>query len=226
MIYMDRSTRLAGALLVAAITFTTVMPATAAPQAVAQAEVVKVQPDKPAHGKVGAQAQRQVLRDLARLDAQLLRVGREARTAGLSDAVRPAVLENIADDRLALADLAAEVRAGTVDPREVRATLRSVRPMSYQQVVNSLRLAARLAASAAEARAALEGDLGAPWAELDAAEAGLASAVEKALLVTAFSDRAARQAVRQELAAAAAALTVVLDYVAGLPEEPVEPPVA
>lgn len=139
----------------------------------------------PADGDV-----RKVLRDIARLTAALDRNVKPSRIGMLPEDQQAAVLANVELDKQALADLAAAASAAdtTLDLRQVRKDLRSVRPENYLLSVNVLRGAAELAEAAA--------------ANADAA-ALVDSAVATALTVTATSPRSLVKEARADLAAAA-----------------------
>lgn len=217
---MRRTTRTAAGALALAVAFGVGSPVASAAggAAVAKPDHAKVAKD---HKKLkGSQELRQVLRDLARTDARLLKAVRESRTARIGDHVA-AVLANVAADRAALADLGAGVQAAdsTHDLRAVRRALKDVRPQTYTKVVNDLRHAVRLAVEIAAAGAALEGDAAAPVDELAAAQTALDAAIAKALLVTASSDRDELRAVKADLRAAREALAAVRSYLEGLATE-------
>ena len=229
---MRRTTRTATAVLAAALAFGAASPAASAAGRPDHAKAGHVKAEKGEKGGKPEKADkadkadkelRQLLRDIARTDAKLVKVARESRTARIGDHAAT-VLANVAADRSALEALAAAVQASdsTADVRAVRKELKDVRPQNYNKVVNDLRDALRLAAAITEARAAVEGDAAAPASELDAAQAALDAAVAKALLVNASSDKEELRAVKTDLQAAHEALEVVRDYLDLSEEEPVE----
>jgi hypothetical protein len=204
---MRTTTRTAAAALAAVVTFGAGAPVATAAGHADNDRPAHVKVAKGDHGKKADQALRQLLRDIAKTDAKLVKVVRETRTARIGEHA-VAVRANVDTDRAALTDLAAAVQAAdnTRDLREVRKELKDVRWQNYNKVINDLRHAVKLAAEIAEARAAAEGDLEAPVAELDAAQAAVEAAVAKALLITASSDKSELRAVKAELQAAHEAL--------------------
>ena len=231
---MNRTTRIAAVVLAAAVT-SGVGSSVAVATAVDRAKPDHVKVEKGDKGKKGTKVSkgskadkgtkadkqlRQLLRDIARTDAQLVKVARESRTARIGDPAA-AVLANVAADRAALADLtsAVQVADGTSDLMAVRKAVKDVRPQNYNKVVNDLRHALRLGTAITEARAAVDGDSAAPATELDAAQAALDAAVAKALLVDASSDQDELRGVKADLQAAHEALEVVRVYLDGLPDD-------
>lgn len=204
---MRTTTRTAAAVLAAAVTFGAGAPVATAAGHADHAKPGHVKVTKGDHGKKGDQALRQLLRDIAKTDAKLVKVVRESRTARIGEHA-VALRDNVTADRAALTELAAAVQAAdnTRDLRQVRKELKDVRPQNYDQVVNDLRHALKLAAEIAEARTAAAGDPEPPVAELDAAQAAVEAAVAKALLVTASSGKAELRAVKADLRAAHQAL--------------------
>ncbi len=217
---MKTTTRTAAVLLAAAVTFGPGSPV-AATDAADPAKPGHVRADKGDHGKgdhgkgaskKGSQELRQLLRDLDKADARLAKVAKESRTSRIGDHAA-AVLANVAADRAALAELRTAVAApdSSLDPREVRRELKELRIQNFGKAINDLRHALKLTEKITDARADAEGDAAA-LAVLDAAQAAVDSAVAKALLISATSDRSELRAVRVDLQAAHAALD-------GLPED-------
>lgn len=204
---MRTTTRTAAAVLAAAVTFGAGAPVATAAGHADHAKPGHVKVTKGDHGKKGDQALRQLLRDINKTDAKLVKVIRESRTARIGEHA-DAVRANVATDRAALTELSAAVQAAdnTRDLRQVRRELKDVRPQNYNQVVNDLRHALKLAAEIAAARTAAASDPAAPVVDLDVAQAAVEAAVAKALLVTASSDKAELRAVKADLRAAHEAL--------------------
>lgn len=252
-------TTMAAAVLAAALTagvLSTASAASAGPGARAQTHHAKPAkapkpPKPPKADKQLAVAKRTVATHVATKDAALARAvtttTRAALTVGGAE-----VLANIAADRLALAGLnaAAQAAATVADVALIGDQVKAVRPETYSVVVNGLRQAARFTAlvavndegiaalSAAVDAKALEGyDVAAVRETL--ATAGLANeeaatsaaaAVEKGVLLTAFSAVVDREAFSADVAAAGASLELV-EVLLGLAEDalaamiPVEEPV-
>ncbi len=157
-------------------------------------------------------ASRQLLHEIATLDARLVRVSRDTRTAGLGADDRAAILANVAADRAALADLRAAAAAAdsTLDVRSVTRGLHSLHPEVYAQVLAALRRAASLRVTVAETGTALDAvtdrDVTAGRTAVDQADALLSSAVETALTARAASSASLLRGVRADLASASTAL--------------------
>lgn len=159
------------------------------------------------HGNHGGAAvshlKKQLLRQIDGLGDRIDRATRESRLETLADDVRAGVVANVAADHTALDALAAAVDAATTrdELTSLRTQVRDVRPENYAVVVAALRSAVRLSAAIADLRTAWAGDAD-TLAQLDAADALVASATEKALAVTAASSKADLRAVRADLSAA------------------------
>ena len=159
-----------------------------------------------------AHERRQLVRQIAILDARLAHVSRDTRTAWLDADDRTAVLANVAADRASLADLAEAAGAadGTVDLRSVGKDLHGVHPEVYAQVLSALRRAAALRVTVAADRTALEGitdrDVTAGRTAVDEAFALVSSAVQQALGVRATGPLSVMRGVRADLASASEAL--------------------
>jgi Spy/CpxP family protein refolding chaperone len=183
---MNRSTRTLTAGLVAAVSFGFAAPAaSAAPiERPAHAKVVKADKGHKAKAaeKKEAQAQRQFDRLVERTDRALVRAIKETRVSRLAVVggkdTKAAVIANVNADR-----------AG-VDAATTAGQVKQYRAVNYVLVVNVLRQAAEVQAESD----ALGGN-----AEVDAL---VASAVEKALAVTALSPRDEIKSARADLAAA------------------------
>jgi hypothetical protein len=230
---MNRTTRNAlAAALTAAVAFGVTAPAAyAAPK------------DRPAHVKVqGAKAKttagakkaaaqekkaaaqakreavqtRQVLRDLDRRDAALVRVVEGGLLDGLAPEVVEAISANVTLDREALAGIRSAVVAGGQDLRQVRVELRTFRVETYHVVVGVVREAAELTDEAAAndvALAALDPTdpaVAEAQAANDAAVVAAQDAVAKALPLSAQSAVQDRGAAEADLETA----RVLLDQVA------------
>jgi hypothetical protein len=130
---------------------------------------------------------RKVQRDIARLTKALDRTVRPSRIGTLAEDVQATVVSNVEADKATLAGLgeAAAAADTTLDLRQVRRDLRKVRVENYRLSVNVLRQAARVDAAANPEAAAL-----------------VASAVAKALTVTAASPKSLVREARADLAAA------------------------
>lgn len=226
------------AALTAAVALGVTAPAaTAAPKGKsAHVKTVKTKATK-AHVKVDraahklAIAQRQVVRDIERKDAGLVRAARDHRLAALAVEVADAIRTNVAADRAELTALKAAVLAAdaTVDLRQVRADLRDVRPEVYVLVVNVAREVAQTqsevdANGALLAEAALAGsDVTAAQADNDVAGVLAASALETVLGAGATDGKALVHEARADLAAAGVLLEAVAAFLAAPVEEaPVE----
>jgi Spy/CpxP family protein refolding chaperone len=165
--------------------------------------------------------QRQLLREIDRVDGRLTRLTSDERLAGLGDDERAAVAADVAGDHAVLSGLADTVRAATTTDalRPVRTTLRRLRPEAYTVAVLDLRRAARLQAVVDQNTAALaavtDRDVSAGVTANQAAAAALADAVAKAVAVTAASSNADLHAVHADLRAAHQALGTVADVLAG-----------
>jgi hypothetical protein len=136
---------------------------------------------------------RKVLRDIDRVTRRLDHAVRASRIDGLAQETQDALLANVEADQAALTELAATVSAAddTTDLRQARRDVRALRVENYVLAVNVLRQAARVGEAA-------DGN--------GEATALLASAVEKALAVTAESTKADVKAARADLVAAKALL--------------------
>lgn len=194
-----------------------------------QAQGAHGQGGKGGHGPSTDQARRPVLRQIAQVDARLDRTLRESRTSALDGDALTAVQTNIDADHKLLADLATSLQGGTTTVADARAALRGLHPEIYTQVTNFLRQGSRLSAALDEASAAVAAPAELADA-LAAAGAALDSAMANAVLLTASSSRDDVRAVQADLAAAAAALGPVLDYLEGLADgtdddavDPVDP---
>lgn len=225
---MRRTTRTAAGALALAVALGAASPTTALAAGHDRAGHVKVdraEKSKADKSKADKSKQakelRQLQRDIAKTDARLVKVARESRTAPIGEHAAT-VLANVAADRAALVELAGAVEAAdsAVDLRAARKELRNVRAQNYNKVVNDLRHALELAGEISAASALLSADPAAPVAELAAAQLALDSAIAKALLVTASSDKDELRAVKADLEAAHAAFEIVAAYL-----EPVEEPV-
>ena len=220
---MRSTTRNAAGALAVALALGAGSPVAAAgPSGTKPGHVQVLKGDQAVKGLEASQSLRQVLRDIARTDARLVRTVRASRTAQIGDHAA-SVIANVTADRDALAGLVLAVQAADSAPdlRAVRKDLKGVRPQSYTRVINNLRSAVRLADAIAEARTAVEGDPEAPVAELATAQAAVEAAVSKALLVTASSDKDELRAVQSDLQAAHDALAVVRGYLDAAEQEPV-----
>lgn len=188
---MKRSSRaLAAVVTTAALTLTgqaMMTAATAKPHAVG------------AHAKgVAKSSASAVLRDITRLTAALDRSVRPSRIGTLAEDVQAAVVANVEADKDELTWLAEDVAAadGTLDLRQVRADLRTLRPENYLLAVNVLRKAAELEGAAA--------------ANPEAA-ALVQSAVDLALTVTAASPKSVIRDARAALSGAEDLLATVAE---------------
>lgn len=158
--------------------------------------------------------QRNALREVARLDAQIARALVDSRVGKLAPVngvdVTTAVLDNAAADRAALADIAATVQAATpgFDFKALKRDLHAVRPENYRIVVNALRRAAEVQAAAD----ALGG--------VDEVTTAVDAAVAGALAITARSGKDEFKAVFAALEDAEAAL----EAAAAPTEDPTEDP--
>ena len=148
---------------------------------------------------------RKVQRDIARLTKALDRTVRPSRIGTLAEDVQAAVVAGVEADKATLAGLgeAAAAADSTLDLRQVRRDLRKVRVENYRLSVNVLRQAARVQAAAAEN---------------PGAAALVASAVAKALTVTAASPKSLVREAQADLAAARDLLDTEPE-----PTEPTEP---
>lgn len=161
--------------------------------------------------------QRQVLREISRLDARLARQATGARVRGLDDAEVGALAANVAADRADLATLTATAQSASTpaDVRAVRTSLRKLRPEQYAVAVSDLRqadrLTTRVAADAAALAAVTDRDVSAGVAADDTAAAALQDAVTQALTVRAGSPVSVLRAVRADLVTARKALAEVAD---------------
>jgi hypothetical protein len=147
------------------------------------------------HGKadVAKSDVRKALRDIDRVTRRLDQAVRASRIDGLAQETQDALLANVEADKVVLTGLAATASAAddTTDLSQVRRDVRALRVENYVLVVNVLRQAARTG-EAADGNAE--------------AAALVASAVEKALAVTAKSTKADVKAARADLVAAKALL--------------------
>ena len=174
---MNRTTRAATVALAAAIALGISTPAALAVRGGHE----HPHPTHEPAGGPSTNAQRQALRQIARIDSGIARALSDSRVGGLGTIndvdVKGAVLANAAADRASLADLDAAVRAAgpDFDYDSLRQTLRCMHPENYRLVVNALRHASKIDA-AADALG------GVP--EVDAA---VDDAVAKAVAITALS---------------------------------------
>jgi hypothetical protein len=177
---------------------------------------------------------RQALREIAQLDARLLRATRDRSLAGLTDDQKATVVANAAADRAALGVLKDSVVAAdaSVDLRSVRASLRQVRPEVYTLALHDLRRAARLQATvdqnATDLAAVTDRDVSPALVANEQAAASLADAVAKALAVTATSSKDDLRAVDADFRAARQALDTVESVLSGAEDstetpEPTDP---
>lgn len=194
---MSRTTRaLAAATAAAALTLTVTGPvAVAAPAGHTGSADAKPasKPAKPVKGKSAAVGQRQVLRDLDRAMRALDRAVKSSRIAPLSETTQAGLLANVETEKTGLVALRDALVAAdsTADVRQVRTDLRGLRIANYVVAVNQLRQAEALVDVAA--------------ADVEAA-ALVASAITKALTVTAAADKSLLAEVRADLNAARALL--------------------
>jgi HSP90 family molecular chaperone len=183
---MNRSTRTLTAGLVAAISFAVAAPAASAAPVERPAHTKVVKADKgqkaKAADKRAAQAQRQFDRLVKRTDRALARAVKETRVSELAviggKDTKAAVIENVNADRAAVAAATSA------------AQVKQYRAVNYLLAVNVLRQAAEVQ---------VESDALGGNAEVDAL---VASAVEKALAVTALSPREKIKSARADLATA------------------------
>jgi hypothetical protein len=197
---MTTSTRLAAAAAAAALLLGSAGAATAGTHAGAHGHAG----DHGTHGGAAvSHLQKQLQRQIEVLGDRIDHATRESRLETLSDEVRTGVLANVATDHAALDSLSAAVDAATTrdELSDLRKQVRALHAQNYVGIVASLRQAVRLSAHIAELRTTLADDADA-LAQLDAADALVASATEKALAVTAASSRADVQAVHADLASA------------------------
>lgn len=194
---MSRTTRaLAAATAAAALALTVTGPAAVAAPAghavSADAKPASKQA-KPVKGKSATVGQRQVLRDLDRAMRALDRAVKSSRIAPLSETTQAGLLANVETEKTGLVALRDALVAAdsTADVRQVRTDLRGLRIANYVVAVNQLRRAEALVDVAA--------------ADVEAA-ALVASAITKALTVTAAADKSLLADVRADLNAARALL--------------------
>jgi hypothetical protein len=196
---MTTSTRLAAAAAAAALVLGSAGAATAAAHSGGHASG-----HAGTHGGAAvSHLQKQLQRQIGRLGDRIDHATRASRLEPLSDDVRTGVLANVATDHAALDSLSAAVAAATTrdELSALRQQVRAVHAENYVLVVASLRQAVRLSARIAELRTTLADNPDA-LAQLDQADALVASATEKALAVTAASSHADVQAVHADLAGA------------------------
>lgn len=171
--------RLTVRVLAAAVTATLTLGAPAAQVAAASTDAAhgahsahaKPGKDKPAKGAKGSKggsattvAQRQLLREIAKVSGALDRVVRPSRIGRLTPETQVALLANVELDRSVLEAVtaAAATADGSVDLGQARQDLKAVRTVNYVLVVNVLRKAERLLADG-------RGDAAALTAVVDAA---------------------------------------------------------
>ena len=197
---MSRTTRaLAAATAAATLTLIVTGPgAVAAPTGHAVSADAKpaskpAKPAKPVKGKSATVGQRQVMRDLDRAMRALDRAVKSSRIAPLSETTQAGLLANVETEKTGLVALRDALVAAdsTADVRQVRTDLRGLRIANYVVAVNQLRQAEALVDVAA--------------ADVEAA-ALVASAITKALTVTAAADKSLLAEVRADLNAARALL--------------------
>ena len=193
---MSRTTRaLAAATAAATLTLTVTGPvAVAAPTGHAVSADAKPA-SKPVKGKSATVGQRQVMRDLDRAMRALDRAVKPSRITPLSETAQAGLLANVETEKTGLVALRDALVAAdsTADVRQVRTDLRDLRIANYVVAVNQLRQAEALVEVAA--------------ADVEAT-ALVASAITKALTVTAAADKALLADVRADLNAARALLGI------------------
>jgi hypothetical protein len=204
---------------------------------------------RPKPAKVADRISNRLARTIAKRDARLDKVV-ENRLANLDDVdVAAVMVENLAADQATLAELrdaalaaadgAKNLREVRGNVREVRSELRQLRLVNYIVASNLLIQAERVQGVVEANAATFEGvsglDLSVAVAANEEAAAAIASAVEKALEITALTPRSALHEVRVDLRTARQALAVVAAALEGVEEpaeeelteeEPVEEPVA
>ncbi len=182
---MRPSLRVLAAAVITALTLTASVAQAAPPAGPGKGSHVKGSHDKGGNGQAAkaAAGQKQLLKSIAKVDRALDRSLRSSRIGGLTPESQAALLANADTDRLALADIAAAAAAAdaSVDVRQARKDLKSVRTVNYVLVVNILRKAEKLLAEGS-------GDA-----------AALAAVVDTARLVTASSTKADLRELRAAL---------------------------
>ena len=148
----------------------------------------------PKHGKGGdpaARAQRQLLHEIAKVSKKLDGATKPARIGTLSETTQAALLENVAADKAALEVFRTLATVGSADLRQARKDVKTLRAVNYVLVVNVLRKAEGLLATATPG---------------SATAVALAAVVTEALTVDASTDRAVLRELRRDLKAAKALL--------------------
>lgn len=201
---MNRAGTIASAALLAALSLGATAPANAAILGHPHGHTVKAHTQS---SHAGGQAVRQVLRDIAHLNARLDRASAYVGKASLSTADRDLLLASIATDKADLATLADQVStAGTVaDVKAARRDLRKVRWNNYVRAANFLVRIDTLTAQVATAQAqAVPGS--AQATALADASTTLDTAGTDARGITARTPRADLQAIQALLDSVSAAL--------------------
>ena len=148
----------------------------------------------PKQGKGGdpvARAQRQLLREVAKVSKKLDGATKAARIGTLPDTTQAALLENVAADKAALEVFRTLATDGSADLRQARKDVKALRAVNYVLVVNVLRKAEGLLATATPG---------------SAAAVSLAAVVTEALTVDASTGKAVLRELRRDLKAAKALL--------------------
>ncbi|CAA9385042.1 MAG: hypothetical protein AVDCRST_MAG32-1922 [uncultured Nocardioides sp.] len=148
---------------------------------------------KPSATKTVKSQAKQLLKDVAREDRQLVRLAGSHRVTGLADATEAALVANLTEARSTLAEVEAAVEAAdsTVDTKAARKELRSFRVQNFKHAAHVLVKVEDLTGDAA--------------ADPEA-QAFLAQAAAAALAVTATSTKAEVKAAKAHLASATAEL--------------------
>lgn len=185
---MNRTRRLAAALVATAALSAPSALAMTAQAAPAQDKPTKTKPAKTVKGQ-----SKQLLKGIAGKDKRIVRLAASNAVVRLADDTEAQLVANLDDARTALADLRTTVQAAdsTVDTRAARKELRSFRVENFRIVVNVLKKAEGLSTAAAADPEAVE---------------HLAAAETAALEITATSTKADIRAARAHLVAAQAGL--------------------
>lgn len=225
---MHRIKKLAAGVVVAGLAFGASVPAAeAAPKRAASSKSVKAKPVKVAKVSAAAKrlesARRTALQAVGQVDRKLVHFSAPERLAGLDASYAGTLLASVAADRAQLATLRTAVLGATTlgEVSALTRQVRAVRAEVYAIAVGVLTEAASLQAEVDALRVeAGETPSEEVVAGLDAADAALVSAVDKALAASAFGDKRAVASAEDDLELAAAAVAAVVEALAPV-EEPV-----